>query len=165
MAESVRVRDGGTRDDELVGADRAARELVLMRGEFELAVELGHVGVTTRGPLGRRRVARSEIDRLRSAEGFPERLRERVRTVGAARGAELMGISPGRFTRLARAGLLTPARFYLNRYRAVVWLYLVEELTVFAAAEPLLLRGRLRRRCGPSRTTGTAGGGTGGPGG
>jgi hypothetical protein len=143
MADSASEQGGGAQGDETVGADRAARELGLMRGEFELAVELGHIGVLARGQLGRRRVARSEIERIRSARDFPQGLRDRVRTVGAAQGAETMGISPGRFVRLARAGLLTPARFYLNRYRAVVWLYLADELTAFAAAEPLLLRGRL----------------------
>ncbi|MCA1222492.1 DUF6397 family protein [Streptomyces sp. 8L] len=127
----------------MLGVNRAARELGLMRGEFELAVELGHIRTAVWGPQGRRRVARSELDRLRSADGFPDRLRERVRTVDTTRGAELMGISPGRFVRLARGGALTPARFYLNRYRAVVWLYLAEELVAFAAVEPALLRGRL----------------------
>ncbi|MEW2548517.1 DUF6397 family protein [Streptomyces sp. NPDC047002] len=138
-----RTRDGGADGAGPLGADRAARELGLRRGEFELAVDLGHVRAVARGPLGARRVERSEIGRLRAAEGFPGALRERVRTVDTARGAELMGISPGRFLRLARAGALVPVRFCLNRYRAVVWLYLVEELLAFAAAEPLLLRGRL----------------------
>ncbi|MGQ4513290.1 DUF6397 family protein [Streptomyces sp. DW26H14] len=143
MADSVRVRSGDASEGEMLGVHRAARELGLMRGEFELAVELGHIRTAVWGPQGRRRVARSELDRLRSADGFPDRLRERVRTVDTTRGAELMGISPGRFVRLARGGALTPVRFYLNRYRAVVWLYLAEELVAFAAVEPALLRGRL----------------------
>ncbi|WP_051764514.1 DUF6397 family protein [Streptomyces sp. NRRL F-5135] len=125
-----------------VGIARAAQELCLRRGEFELAAELGHVR-TIAGPVaGRRQVSRREIDRLRAAEGFPDALRERVRTVGTAEGAELMLISPGRFGRLARAGFITPVRFYLNRYRAIVWLYLADELRQFAERERTLLSGR-----------------------
>ncbi|MBP0458311.1 DUF6397 family protein, partial [Streptomyces montanisoli] len=141
MAESRYTKE--TDAGEAVGADRAARELGLKRGEFTLAVELGHVRVADGSTAGRIRVPRGEIDRLRAAEGFPEALRERVLTMGTARGAELMGISPGRFTRLARAGLLTPARFFLNRYRTIVWLYLAEELRALRAAEPQLMHGRL----------------------
>ncbi|MEU6663410.1 DUF6397 family protein [Streptomyces sp. NPDC046821] len=120
---------------------RAARELGLKRGEFELAVRLGHVRTVRADDGGRRRVAREEIERIRDTAGFPERLREQVLAVGTTEGASLMDIPPARFTRLARAGILTPVKFYLNRYRAVVWLYLAEELREFAAAEinaPLL---------------------------
>ncbi|WP_446039783.1 DUF6397 family protein [Streptomyces sp. SID1121] len=135
---------------ETVAAGRAARELELKRGEFELAAQLGHVRTTVvagagRRVVGRREVERREIERLRAADGFPDVLRERVRTVGTAEGAALMGISPGRFTRLAKAGYLTPVKFYLNRYRAVVWLYLADELVAFAAREETLLVGRFPR--------------------
>lgn len=130
---------------ETLAAGRAAQELRLRRGEFELATQLGHVRTVGGSLSGRRRVARGEVERLRRAAGFPDALRERVRTVGTAEGAELMDISPGRFTRLARAGYLVPVRFYLNRYRAVVWLYLAEELRAFASGEPGLLTGRLPR--------------------
>ncbi|MFI6082783.1 DUF6397 family protein [Streptomyces sp. NPDC051217] len=130
---------------ETLAAGRAAQELRLRRGEFELATQLGHVRTVGGAVSGRRRVARGEVERLRRAPGFPEALRRRVWTVGTAEGAELMGISPGRFTRLARAGYLVPVRFYLNRYRAVVWLYLAEELRAFASSEPGLLAGRLPR--------------------
>jgi hypothetical protein len=82
---------------------------------------------------GGRRVARAEIDRLRAAAGFPEALRERVRTVGTTEGAALMGLANTRFTRLARLGLVVPVKFYVNRYRLIVWLYLAEELRQFAA--------------------------------
>ncbi|GGJ90236.1 hypothetical protein GCM10011583_22020 [Streptomyces camponoticapitis] len=140
---------------ETLAAGRAAQELRLRRGEFELATQLGHVRTVGGAVSGRRRVARGEVERLRRAAGFPEVLRERVRTVGTAEGAELMDISPGRFTRLARAGYLVPVRFYLNRYRAVVWLYLAEELRAFASGEPGLLTGRL-----PRTTTGTPDAGT-----
>ncbi|WP_329612095.1 DUF6397 family protein [Streptomyces brevispora] len=124
-----------------VAVSRAAAELVLKRGEFELAVHLGIVRVEAQRGGGRPRVRQEEIDRLRSEDGFPETLRERVRTVGTAEGARLLGISPGRFTRLARAGCVTPVAFYLNRYRVVVWLYLAQELGGLAARSPELLVG------------------------
>ncbi|QXE33186.1 hypothetical protein KQY30_01590 [Streptomyces sp. GMY02] len=126
-----------------VGVVRAARELELRRGEFELATQLGHVRAIAGPAAGRRQVTRQEIDRLRAAQGFPDTLRQRVRTVGTAEGAELISVSPGRFTRLARAGCVAPVTFYLNRYRAVVWLYLADELKEFAGREPALLTGRL----------------------
>ncbi|MEU9734938.1 DUF6397 family protein [Streptomyces sp. NPDC048002] len=133
---------------------RAARELGLRRGEFDLAVQLGRIRtVPDEGGGGTRRVARAEIERLRRSEGFPESVRERVRTVGTGEGAALMQVSPGRFTRLARLGLVVPVFFHLNRYRAVVWMYSAEELRQFTADEehtPLLkartpegLRGQL----------------------
>ncbi|MFF2521164.1 DUF6397 family protein [Streptomyces liangshanensis] len=138
------------RPPETVALGRAARELELRRGEFELAAQLGHVRTTVAASGGRRVAVRREvewreIERLRSADGFPDVLRERVRTVGTAEGADLMAISPGRFTRLAKAGYLTPVKFYLNRYRAVVWLYLADELRTFAAEEAALLAGRFPR--------------------
>ncbi|WP_239077873.1 DUF6397 family protein [Streptomyces sp. SID9124] len=126
--------------DSGVAAGRAATELELKRREFDLAVYLGAVRVRT-GPDGRPRVDRQEIARLRSQGGFPGALRERVRTVGTAEGAQLLGISPVRFTRLARAGCLTPVAFYLNRYRAVVWVYLAQEVEALAARSPELLVG------------------------
>ncbi|MGW3629347.1 DUF6397 family protein [Streptomyces sp. NPDC005122] len=123
---------------------RAARELELRRGEFDLAVHLGHVRTVPDEGGGGRRVTRAETGRVRSQEGFPEALRERVKAVGTTEGAALMGISTARFTRLARLGLVVPVKFYLNRYRAVVWLYLAEELLRFPAdrQNAPLLRGR-----------------------
>ncbi|WP_460110097.1 DUF6397 family protein [Streptomyces sp. YKOK-J1] len=139
-------------DDTLVPAvpatsspSRAARELGLKRAEFDLAVQLGRIRtVPDEGGGGGRRVERAEIARLRARYGFPSTLRERVRVVGTAEGAALMGVPAGRFTRLARLGLLVPVRYYLNRYRAVVWLYLAEELEQFAtgAENARLLKGR-----------------------
>lgn len=120
---------------------RAARELELKRGEFDLAVQLGCVRTVPDEGGGGRRVARAEIDRARSEDGFPETLRERVKAVGTTEGAALMGVTTARFTRCARLGLVVPVKFYLNRYRAVVWLYLAEELRQFAAdkqSAPLL---------------------------
>ncbi|MFD7296366.1 DUF6397 family protein [Streptomyces sp. NPDC059897] len=132
----------------------AARELGLKRGEFDLAVRLGRIRTVPAPGGGRRRVPREEIDRIREAEGFPDTLLAQVRVVGTAEAAELMDIPSTRFTRLARAGMLTPAKFYVNRYRTVVWQYLAQELREFAGAEvngPLLtgrapdrVRARLR---------------------
>ncbi|MFF0431313.1 DUF6397 family protein [Streptomyces sp. NPDC004327] len=92
--------------------------------------------------LARRRVRRAEIDRLRTAEDFPAGLHERVRTVGTNEGAALLAITTSRFARLARTGHFSPARFYVNRYRAVVWLYPAAELGEFAIDHPGLLAGR-----------------------
>ncbi|WAZ19921.1 DUF6397 family protein [Streptomyces cinnabarinus] len=120
----------------------AARELGLKRREFDLAVHLGHIRtVPDEGGGGHRRVTRLEIERVRASKGFPDTLLERVRTVGTTEGAAVMEVPPGRFTRLARLGLVVPVAFYLNRYRAVVWMYLAEELRQFASDEkntPLL---------------------------
>ncbi|MEU4488978.1 DUF6397 family protein [Streptomyces purpurascens] len=123
---------------------RAARELDLKRGEFDLAVNLGLIRTVPDEGGGGPRVARAEIDRLRAGEDFPDELRTRVATAGTHEGAGLLGVTPARFTSLARFGLLVPVRFYLNRYRAVVWLYLAEELRQFAAEESnaRLLKGR-----------------------
>lgn len=127
-----------------VTQSRAARELGLKRGEFELAVMLGRIHTVSDAIGGRRRVTREEIERVRAGEGFPGAWMERIRAVGTTEGAALMNISTARFTRLTRAGFVTPVKFYLNRYRAVVWLYLAEELKHFAESEvnASLLTGR-----------------------
>ncbi len=130
----------------VLAPSRAARELGLKRGEFDLAVRLGRIRtVPDEGGGGGRRVNRTEIERVRSEPGFPEALRERVKAVGTSEGAALMGITTGRFTRFARLGLIVPIKFYLNRYRAVVWLYLAVDLKRFAAdeANKSLLENRL----------------------
>ncbi|MFE6281323.1 DUF6397 family protein [Streptomyces sp. NPDC057877] len=114
---------------------RAARELGLKGSEFDLAVHLGRIRTAPDDTGGGRRVTRAELERLREEKGFPEALRESVRAVGTTAGAALMEISSARFTRLARAGLLIPVKFYLNRYRAVVWLYLADELRQFVAGK------------------------------
>jgi hypothetical protein len=123
---------------------RAARELNLKRSEFDLGVHLGRIRTTPDEGGGGRRVARAEIDRLRTEDGFPEALRRQVHAVGTGEGAAILEVPPTRFTRLARVGLVVPVRFYLNRYRAVVWLYLAEELRQFAAdrTNAFLLTGR-----------------------
>jgi hypothetical protein len=124
-----------------VGPGRAARELGLKNTEFDLAVQLGRIRTIPDDGGGGRRVDRAEIERLRTGPGFPEALRRSVQAVGTTEGAALIDVTKTRFTRLARLGLLVPVKFYLNRYRAVVWLYLAEELRLFAADDrnaPLL---------------------------
>lgn len=146
-----------------VTAAQAARHLELRRDEFRLAAQLGLVrtvapgaasgtGAGLRagggaavgaGPPERGRVEVSELDRLKGAPDFPGGLRERVRAVGTREAATILSVTPERFTKLARTGHLSPVRFYLNRYRAVVWLYLAGEVGEFARAHPELLTGRL----------------------
>ncbi|MEU2233804.1 DUF6397 family protein [Streptomyces vietnamensis] len=126
-----------------VAPGRAAQELELRRDEFRLAVQLGLVRTAPAGEGDRRRVERRELDRLRAAPDFPAGLRERVRAVGTREAAALLGITADRFTRLARTGHLSPVRFSLNRYRAVVWMYLAQEVVEFGLACPALLTGRL----------------------
>ncbi|MFE0203621.1 DUF6397 family protein [Streptomyces sp. NPDC058985] len=134
---------GSTRDAPLTPG-RAARVLGLKRSEFDLAVHLGRIRTVPDDVGGGGRVTRDEIERIRAAEGFPETLRAGVRTLGTTEGAALMDVTKVRFTRLARLGLLVPVKFYVNRYRAVVWLYLADELRHFAADERnvALLKGR-----------------------
>ncbi|MEU5401581.1 DUF6397 family protein [Streptomyces sp. NPDC005963] len=136
MDLSARDRPGG-----VIAFDRAAALLELRRYELELAVQLGYVRASCASVGRRRGFAPEELDRLRDGVGLLA-LRERVRTVGTVEGARLLSISPARFARLARTGHLVPVRFSLNRYRTVVWLYLVEEVKDFARDHPALLRGR-----------------------
>ncbi|MFB9582794.1 MULTISPECIES: DUF6397 family protein [Streptomyces] len=133
---------GGDAPPVWVGGVRAAGELGLRRAELARAVQLGMVRAGPPAPGGAARFAQAELDRVRAADGFPEALRRRVETVsGADAAAEALAISPSRFTRLARCGRVTPVGYRVNRYRAVVWLYLAAELGEFAAREPALLRG------------------------
>lgn len=126
----------------LVGGGQAAGELGLSRSEFARAVQLGIVRAGPPTPGGSARFTRTELDRVRSAGGFPDGLRERVETLaGAQATAAVLGVGPSRFTRLARCGHITPVGYRINRYRAVVWLYLAVELRDFAAARPEMLRG------------------------
>ncbi|WP_284580934.1 DUF6397 family protein [Streptomyces sp. 2P-4] len=125
-----------------VGGVRAAGELGLNRSEFARAVQLGIVRAGPPAPGGAARYARAELERVRAAEGFPETLRAQVETVaGAGAASAVLGIGPTRFTRLARCGHLTPVGYRINRYRAVVWLYLAAELREFGERRPALLHG------------------------
>ncbi|MFD5486638.1 MULTISPECIES: DUF6397 family protein [Streptomyces] len=140
--EVAAVRAGGA-VQALVGSALAAGELGLTRGELARAVQLGIVraGPPTAG--GAARFARAELARVRdAASGPPDALRRQVETVaGAQAAAEVLGVGPSRFTRLARCGHLTPVGYRINRYRAVVWLYLVAELREFADRQARMLRG------------------------
>ncbi|WP_308107858.1 DUF6397 family protein [Streptomyces antimicrobicus] len=104
-------------------------------------MQLGLVRAGPRAPGAGVRFARAELDRVRAVAGFPDDLREQVETVGAAAAAEVLGVGPSRFTRLARCGHLVPVGYRINRYRAVVWLYLAAELRGFARSRPGLLKG------------------------
>jgi len=141
IAETTGAAAGSAARRPSLAPSRTARELELKRGEFDLAVQLGCVRTIPDEGGGGRRVTRAEIARVRSQDGFPEALRERVKAVGTRDGAALMEVTPARFTRFARLGLVVPVKWYLNRYRAVVWLYLAQELQQFASEEenaPLL---------------------------
>ncbi|MFD7625979.1 DUF6397 family protein [Streptomyces sp. NPDC059851] len=132
----------GVEPDGSVGGTRAAGELGLTRSEFARAVQLGIVRAGRPAPDGAARYARAELDRVRSTEGFPDTLRARVETVaGSGASGRLIGIGPSRFIRLARCGHIAPVGYRINRYRAVVWLYLTAELREFAARDPGLLGG------------------------
>jgi hypothetical protein len=89
------------------------------------------------------KVPRSELTRLRGLQGSPDALPARLRLVSSEGAAEAMGIGRDRFVRLARAGCVRPVRWYVNQYRAVVWLYLAREAAEFAAANRGVLAGRL----------------------
>ncbi|MFE3657429.1 DUF6397 family protein [Streptomyces sp. NPDC059165] len=154
---SGRAEGDGAAGTEMLTFSRAAPALELRKAEFDLAVHLGYVrtvrdaaggagsaSVTGTGTRVRRgAVPRGEIDRLRATDGFPGALQERVRTVGTAEAAGILAITAARFTRLARMGHLTPVRFSVNRYRAVVWMYLASEVHEFARRNPDLLVGKL----------------------
>ncbi|MGP9016979.1 DUF6397 family protein [Streptomyces sp. BR1] len=142
ITDFMAAADAAEASGRTLALGRAAQQLELKRGEFDLAVQLGHVRTVREDLSARPRVAVEEIERIRSAEGFPDALRERVRVVGTTEASQLLDIATHRFTRLARAGHFTPVKCYLNRYRAVVWLYLAEELTDMALRYPSLLSDR-----------------------
>ncbi|MEE1927219.1 DUF6397 family protein [Streptomyces sp. TRM 70351] len=129
-----------------VAQERARRGLGLTPREFGLAVELGEV--RTVPPVragGRRRVPVTELARLHDGTDGGDALRARLRTVTATEAAALLGVGRARFTKLARAGCVSPVRFSVNRYRRVVWLYLAAELEELARRQPGLLHGALPR--------------------
>ncbi|SFE11626.1 hypothetical protein SAMN05216251_101573 [Actinacidiphila alni] len=122
--------------------NRAREELGLDFSLFELALQLGEIRTVPRG-AGQWRVPVDEVTRLRDAPGHPQALLDRLALVTSTEGAALMGVSRDRLVRLARLGMIRPVRWYINRYRALVWVYLGHELREFAAASPALLEGRL----------------------
>lgn len=123
----------------------AAKELGLRPRLLELAVQVGEIRTARGAAEGKCRVPRAELARLKASAGFPHSLDDRLLVVDAAKGAELLGTGPARFAKLARGGCFSPVRFYVNRYRAVVWLYLARELRAFAERRPELLKGSIPR--------------------
>jgi hypothetical protein len=132
---------GGAGRD-LLALERARDELGLDDGDFELALQIGEIRTVVCGP-GWWKVPRAETARLLGPEGGTDALRERLRLVSGTGAADVIGISRDRFVRLARAGCVSPVRWYVNQYRAVVWLYLARDLSGFAVLNRPLLTGRL----------------------
>jgi len=127
---------------ELLSLNRVRDELGLEYDEFDVALQVGEVPTVVCGP-GQWKVAAETVARLRAEDGHPRPLLDRLRLVSSEEGARLLGIGRDRFVRLARAGHIRPVRWYVNQYRAVVWMYLARELPEFAERSPALLRGRL----------------------
>lgn len=138
-----RLQDAAPRPAATLSRCRAAGALSLTYWEFDAAVQLGHVATVPGAAPWQRRVPRAELDRLRCARGFPAALRDRVRLVNAAAGAELLRISPARFARLARGGCFAPVSFYPDHHGLVVWRYPAAELRSAARLRPDLLTGPL----------------------
>lgn len=129
-----------------IALDQVRDALGLEFDEFEVALQVGEVRTVACGPA-QWKVPRAEVERLLTerdrADGGPEALRERLRLVSSKGAAEAMGVSRNRFVLIARAGDVSPVRWYVNRYRAVVWLYRPRELAEFAQHNPTWLKGRL----------------------
>ncbi|WP_326594787.1 DUF6397 family protein [Streptomyces sp. NBC_01803] len=133
--------DAITSDTAAVPVRRAAKELGLGPREFGDAVRLDHIPTVATGVPWQRSVPRAALDRLRADRRFPEQVRDLALMVNATGGAELLGIAPSRFSRLARGGLLAPVDLHVNRHRVVVWRYAAAELRAFAAERAELLTG------------------------
>ena len=127
---------------ELLSLNRARDELGLEYDEFDVAVQVGEVPTVVCGP-GQWKVPAETVARMRTEAGHPQPLLDRLRLVSSDEGARLLGTTRDRFVRLAKAGYVRPVRWYVNQYRAVVWMYLARELPEFAEQSPALLRGRL----------------------
>jgi len=137
------IGERGGASGALVSLRRARDALGLDHGQFELARQLGEVRTVACGP-GSWKVSAEEVARLTGVGDRPAGLRSRLRLVSSAGGARLVGTGRDRFTRLATVGCVRPVSWYVNRYRALVWLYPAEELSRFATENPGLLTGRLR---------------------
>ncbi|WNI19087.1 DUF6397 family protein [Actinacidiphila sp. ITFR-21] len=134
--------DTGPTTSELLPLGRARDELNLRYDEFDVALQIGEVPCVACGP-GLRKVPAEAVARLRAEDGHPGPLRARLLLVSSDEAAKLLGVGRGRFVRLARAGHLCPVRWYVNRYQAVVWMYLAGEVSEFADRNPALLHGPL----------------------
>jgi len=151
ISRGERSKAGGARRDALSTQDgvralltlsRAREALGLDYDEFDVAVQIGEIRTVTCGPRTWK-VPPEEVDRLRAEKGHPQPLLDRVRLVASAEAAKELGIGRERFVRLARAGYVRPVRWYVNRYRALVWMYPARELPALAEQSPALLRGPL----------------------
>ncbi|WP_129843573.1 DUF6397 family protein [Streptomyces sp. RFCAC02] len=125
-----------------VGLRHAAGELGASPAEVEAAVRLGLVRAVACTTSWEPRIPRAEIGRLRAGGGFTPALRRATRLVGATGAADLLAVSPARFTRLARGGCFRPLDFHVTRHRVIAWRYPAAELRAFAERNPGLLRGR-----------------------
>ncbi|WP_097231199.1 DUF6397 family protein [Streptomyces zhaozhouensis] len=63
--------------------------------------------------------------------------------VSAAAGAQLLGVSTARFSRLARGGCFSPCEFLLTEHGVIAWRYPPVELLRLARRRPALLTGAL----------------------
>ncbi|TNM27035.1 hypothetical protein FH715_22020 [Streptomyces sedi] len=63
--------------------------------------------------------------------------------MSTAVGAELLGISTARFSRLARGGCFSPCEFLLTEHGVIAWRYPPVELLRLARRRPALLTGAL----------------------
>ncbi len=131
---------GGT--EVLLSLSRAREALGLDYDAFDVAVQTGEVRTVACGPR-LWLVPPQEVARLRAEEGHPQPLLERVRMVSSGEAAQRLGIGRERFVRLARSGHIRPVRWYVNRYRALVWMYLAHEVPGLAERSPALLHGPL----------------------
>ncbi|WP_405785975.1 DUF6397 family protein [Streptomyces sp. NBC_00138] len=126
----------------LLTLGRARDTLGLDHDDFDVAVQIGEVRTVACGPRVRK-VPAAEVARLLDPDGRPQALLDRVRLVSSTDAAKQLGIGRDRFVRLARLGYVRPLRWYVNRYRALVWMYPVQELPDLADQHPALLRGPL----------------------
>jgi hypothetical protein len=134
--------DSGPAGPDLLTFARARDELGLDYDEFEVALQIGEVPGVVCGP-GQWKVPAEAVARRRAAPDHPQALLARLRLVNSDEAAKLLGVGRERFVRLARAGYVRPIRWYVNQYRAVVWIYLAPELAEFADRSPALLHGPL----------------------
>ncbi|MBM9507533.1 DUF6397 family protein [Actinacidiphila acididurans] len=141
-AGARRVATAERVDGELLTLSRARDELGLDYDEFDVAVQLGEVPTVVCGP-GLWKVAAADVARLRDAEGPPKDLLDRIHLVSGGEAARMIGIGRERFVKLARTGHVRPVRWYVNRYRALVWMYPAREVVEFAEGHRTLLAGRL----------------------
>lgn len=129
-------------DGPLMTLARARDALGLDYDEFDLAVQIGEVPTVACGSRSWK-VRSDEVDRLVAEDGHPLPLLDRIRLVGSAEAAKELGVGRERFVRLARVGHIRPVRWYVNRYHALVWMYLARDLPVLAEHCPALLSGPL----------------------